>query len=60
MALNMRLPDPLNTWPPRGGEMAEAIRHTDWARTPLGICHQWPASLRVAVTTALDSPCQAW
>lgn len=40
--------------------MAEAIRHTDWARTPLGICHQWPASLRVAVTTALDSPCQAW
>ena len=52
----MRLPDPSNTWPPAGGEMAEAIRHTDWSQTPLGPCQHWPASLRIAVTTALDSP----
>ena len=36
--------------------MAEAIRQTDWSQTPLGPSHQWPASLRIAVTTALDSP----
>ena len=36
--------------------MAEAIRHTDWSQTPLGPSHQWPASLRIAVTTVLDSP----
>ena len=52
----MRLPDPSNIWPPAGGEMAEAIRHTDWSQTPLGPCQHWPASLRIAVTTALDSP----
>ena len=52
----MRLPDPSNTWPPAGGEMAEAIRHTDWSQTPLGPRQHWPASLRIAVTTALDSP----
>lgn len=36
--------------------MAEAIRHADWALTPLGPSRQWPASLRIAVATALDSP----
>jgi len=36
--------------------MAEAIRHAAWSQTPLGPSSQWPASLRVAVTTALDSP----
>lgn len=36
--------------------MAEAIRRTDWSRTALGPSHQWPACLRIAVTTALDSP----
>ena len=55
-ALKMRLPDFSSTWPPQSGEMAEAIRHTDWSLTPLGPSHQWPASLRIAVTTALDSP----
>ena len=36
--------------------MAEAIRQTDWSQTPLGPSHQWPSSLRIAVTTVLDSP----
>ena len=36
--------------------MAEAIRQTDWSLTPLGPTQQWSASLRIAVTTALDSP----
>ena len=36
--------------------MAEAIRHTHWSQTPLGPSHQWPASLRIAITTVLDSP----
>ena len=52
----MRLPDPSSTWPPAGGEMAELIRQTDWSLTPLGPTQQWSASLRIAVTTALDSP----
>ena len=30
--------------------MAEAIRQTDWSLTPLDPSHQWPASLRMAVT----------
>ena len=55
-AFNMRLPDPSSTWPPAGGEMAEQIRHADWSLTPLGTSQQWPASLRIAVITALDSP----
>ena len=36
--------------------MVELIRQTDWSSTPLGPSHQWPASLRIAVTTVLDSP----
>ena len=36
--------------------MAEMIRHTDWSKTRLGPSHQWSASLRIAVTAALDSP----
>ena len=52
----MRLPDSSNNWTPKGGEMAEAIRQTDWSLSPVGPNHQWPASLRMAVTTALDSP----
>ena len=52
----MRLPDSSNNWPLKGGEMAEAIRQTDWSLTPLGPSQQWPASLRMVVTTALDSP----
>ena len=36
--------------------MAEVIRHTDWSQTPLGPSRHWPASLRIAITTALDSP----
>jgi PAS fold len=52
----MRLIDSSATWPPEGGAMAEAIRKTNWALTPLGPSHHWPAALRIAVTTALDSP----
>ena len=55
-AFDMQLPNSSNTWPREGGEMANAIRQTDWALTPLGPSHHWPASLRIAVTTALDSP----
>ena len=55
-AFDMRLPDSSNTWPPQSGEMADAIRQTDWSLTPLGPSQQWPAGLRIAVTTALDSP----
>ena len=36
--------------------MAEAIRQTDWSLTPLGPTQQWSAGLRIAITTALDSP----
>ena len=52
----MGLPDSSNTWPPQSGEMADAIRQNDWSLTPLGPSQQWPAGLRIAVTTALDSP----
>ena len=36
--------------------MAEAICNTNWGQTPLGPSHKWPASLRIAIATALDSP----
>ena len=52
----MRLVDSSYDWPPKGGEMAEAIRQTDWSLTPLGPTQQWSAGLRIAITTALDSP----
>jgi PAS domain S-box-containing protein len=43
-------------WPPGGGEMAARIRAHDWAATPLGRIAGWPAALRLAVGTILDSP----
>ena len=52
----MRFLDSADTWPPMAGEMAEAIRQTDWSQTALGPSLQWPISLRIAVTTVLDSP----
>ncbi|MBC7456292.1 MAG: PAS domain-containing protein, partial [Massilia sp.] len=36
--------------------MAHVIRHTDWQATAVGAIGGWPASLRTAVTTVLDSP----
>ena len=36
--------------------MAARVRDNDWSKTPLGAIAQWPASLRIAVGAALDSP----
>ena len=36
--------------------MAEMIRHANWSQSPLGPSDEWPASLRIAVSAALDSP----
>ena len=56
IAVPMPLVDIPSIWPPKGGAMAEMIRHADWSQTPLGPCDQWPSSLRIAVAAALDSP----
>ena len=37
------------------GEMAALMREVDWAATPLGPVHAWPASLRSTVSTLLAS-----
>jgi PAS domain S-box-containing protein len=42
-------------WPPGGSEMGLLVRAHDRAHTPLGIPESWPAALRIAATTALDS-----
>lgn len=36
--------------------MAARVRDKDWSQTPLGAIAQWPASLRIAVGSVLDSP----
>ena len=36
--------------------MAVRVRDNDWSKTPLGVVAQWPASLRIAVGSVLDSP----
>lgn len=38
------------------GEMRARCRGRDWAATPLGPVETWPAALRWAVRTAMDSP----
>ena len=38
------------------GEMARLCRSFDWASTPLGPTHEWPAALRTIVRTAMASP----
>ena len=43
-------------WPPGPGNMAARVRDNDWSKTPLGAIAQWPASLRIAVGSVLDSP----
>ncbi|MGS0743960.1 ATP-binding protein [Glaciimonas sp. GG7] len=45
-----------SAWPPEGTEMGALIRQIDWTNTALGPTHHWPASLRIAITMALDSP----
>ena len=45
-----------DSWPPDNNEMAQCIRAVDWSATPLGPITGWSASLRITVTTALDSP----
>ncbi|MBL6079033.1 response regulator [Belnapia sp. T18] len=37
------------------GEMAERMRHTDWAATPVGPVERWPQGLRATVRTLLGS-----
>ncbi|MHB8471651.1 MAG: sensor domain-containing protein [Gammaproteobacteria bacterium] len=44
-----------SVWPPQGSEMGQLVRHLDWSQT-LGPINEWPSCLRIAVTTALDSP----
>jgi PAS domain S-box-containing protein len=41
---------------PGAGEMATLCRRLDWAATPLGPVESWPAALRWAVRTVLESP----
>ncbi|MEO7853339.1 MAG: ATP-binding protein, partial [Rubrivivax sp.] len=36
--------------------MASRVRGKDWSQPPLGAIAQWPASLRIAVGSTLDSP----
>jgi signal transduction histidine kinase len=36
--------------------MAARVRGNDWSQTPLGAIAQWPAGLRIAVGSVLDSP----
>jgi signal transduction histidine kinase/ActR/RegA family two-component response regulator len=43
-------------WPPNGSTMGALVREMDWAAHPLGASADWPVSLRIAVTAALDSP----
>jgi PAS domain S-box-containing protein len=45
------------------GEVPALLREMDWARTPFGLAGQWPAVLRTAIRTVLDSPlamCLLW
>jgi PAS domain S-box-containing protein len=45
-----------------GGRMGELMAATDWARTPLGIVEEWPASLRTSLDICLRSrfPILVW
>jgi PAS domain S-box-containing protein len=55
--------DPSLTFLIGGGSMAERIAGYDWAPTPLGPIADWPAALRMALSTMLNSPfptCLCW
>jgi signal transduction histidine kinase len=42
------------------GEVAELMRRTDWAKTPLGPVDRWPNGLRAAVRIVLTSRFSMW
>ncbi len=39
-----------------GGQAADEIRATDWAKTPLGEMEHWPGALKTAVGMMVSSP----
>lgn len=45
----------MTNWLQGGGEMAERVRHHDWASTPLGPLDQWPDVLKTTVALCLAS-----
>ncbi|MFK3821170.1 ATP-binding protein [Pseudomonas yamanorum] len=45
----------MTNWLQGGGEMAERVRHHDWANTPLGPLDQWPDVLKTTVALCLAS-----
>ncbi len=55
-ANGIQLTDISIDWPAGPGEMAARVRGKDWSQSPLGAIAQWPASLRIAVGSVLDSP----
>lgn len=42
-------------WPKGDSRMAARIRAHDWAATPLGSIHQWPAELRIAASLVIEN-----
>lgn len=47
-------PPEQTSWPAGGGAMGAMVRTHDWASTPLGPLGNWPATLKVATSLALD------
>jgi len=45
----------MTNWLQSGGEMAERVRHHDWANTPLGPLEQWPDVLKTTVALCFAS-----
>eukprot|EP01133_Synstelium_polycarpum_P004584 gene4584-5364_t len=45
----------MTNWLQGGGEMAERVRHHDWANTPLGPLEHWPDVLKTTVALCLAS-----
>ena len=43
-----------------GGEMGRLIREFDWSGHPLGMPHEWPRSLKTAVSLILNSQHPMW
>ncbi|HEX2781849.1 MAG TPA: PAS domain-containing protein, partial [Gemmatimonadaceae bacterium] len=52
----VRLETDLQSLFPGDGEMATRCRAVDWSATPLGPVADWPAALRFAVRSAMESP----
>jgi len=45
----------MTNWLQGGGEMAERVRHHNWANTPLGPLEHWPDVLKTTVALCLAS-----